>query len=79
MRIMKMLLPDICRNFYRYEQVRRSGKYNMIMESRFAMIEAGLKAKDYSDVIRHYSEYKSVIEENFGSVDNFMEVFRCDS
>ena len=79
MRIMKMLQPDICRNFYRYEQVRRSGKYNMIMESRFAMIEAGLKAKDYSDVIRHYSEYKSVIEANYGSVDNFMEVFRCDS
>ena len=74
-----MLQPDICRNFYRYEQVRRSGKYNMIMEARFAMIEAGLKAKDYSDVIRHYSEYKSVIEANYGSVDNFMEVFRCDS
>lgn len=79
MRIMKMLQPDIYRNFYRYEQVRRDGKYNMIMEARFAMIEAGLKAKDYSDVIKHYSEYKSVIEANYGSVDNFMEVFRCDS
>ena len=79
MRIMKMLQPDICQNFYRYERIRRSGKYNMIMEARFAMIEAGLKAKKYSDVIRHYSEYKSAIEENFGSVDNFMEVFRCDS
>lgn len=51
----------------------------MIMEARFAMIEAGLKAKDYSDVIRHYSEYKSAIEKKFGSVDNFMEVFKCDS
>ena len=79
MRIMELLQPDICRNFYHYEQVRRSGKYNMIMEARFAMIEAGLKAKDYSDVIRHYSEYKSAIEKNFGSVNNFMEVFRCDS
>ena len=79
MRIMRMLQPNICRNFYRYEQVRRGGKYNMIMEARFAMIEAGLKAKDYSDVIRHYSEYKSAIEANFGSIDNFMEVFRCDS
>ena len=43
----------------------------MIMKARFAMIKAGLKAKGYSNVIRHYSEYKSAIEENFGSVDNF--------
>ena len=76
---MKMLQPNICRNFYRYEQVRRGGKYNMIMEAKLAMTEADLKAKDYSDVIRHYSEYKSAIEANFGSIDNFMEVFRCDS
>ena len=76
---MKLLQPDICRNFYRYEQVRRSGKYNMIMEARLAMIEAGLSAKDYANMIRYYSEYKSAIEKNFGSVDNFMEVFGCDS
>ena len=76
---MKLLQPNICQNFYCYEQVRRGGKYNMVMEARFAMIEAGLKAKDYSDVIRHYSEYKSAIEANFGSIDNFMEVFKCDS
>ena len=76
---MKLLQPNMCRNFYRYELVRRSGKYNMIMEARFAMIETELKAKDYSDVIRHYSDYKSAIEKNFGSIDNFMEVFRCDS
>ena len=79
MRIMKKLQPEICRNFYRYERVRRGGKYNMIMEAKLAMVEAGLKAKDYADVISHYSEYKSAIEENFDSVDNFMEVFRCDS
>ena len=79
MRIMKMLQPNICRNFYRYEQVRRGGKYNMIMDAKLAMVEADLKAKDYADVIRHYSEYKSAIEANFGSIDNFMEVFRCDS
>ena len=51
----------------------------MIMEARLAMIEAGLSAKDYANTIRHYSKYKSAIEKNFGSVDNFMEVFRCDS
>ena len=76
---MKLFQPDICRNFYRYELVRRGGKYNMVMEARFAMIEAGLSAKDYANTIHHYSEYKSAIEENYGSVDNFMEVFRCDS
>lgn len=72
---MKLLQPDICQNFYRYEQVRRGGKYNMIMDARLAMIEAELSAKEYADVIRHYSEYKSAIEENFDSIDNFMEVF----
>ena len=76
---MRMLQPNICQNFYRYEQVRRGGKYNMITDARLAMAEAGLKAKEYADVISHYSEHKSAIEENFDSVDNFMEVFRCDS
>jgi hypothetical protein len=51
----------------------------MIMGARLAMIEAELSAKDYANTIRHYFEYKSAIEENYGSVDNFMEVFRCDS
>ena len=76
---MKLLQPNICRNFYCYELVRRSGKYNMIMDARLAMVEAGLSAKEYADVISHYSEYKSAIEVNYDSVDNFMEVFRCDS
>ena len=51
----------------------------MIMDARLAMVEAGLSAKEYADVISHYSEYKSAIEVNYDSVDNFMEVFRCDS
>lgn len=42
-------------------------------------IKAGLNAKDYANTICHYSEYKPAIEENYGSVDNFMEVFRCNS
>ena len=76
---MKQSQSDIYQNFYRYELVRRSGKYNMVMDARFAMIEAGLNAKDYANTIRRYSEYKSAVEENYGSVENFMEVFRCDS
>ena len=51
----------------------------MIMDARFAMVEAGLSAKEYANIISHYSEHKSAIEESFGSIDNFMEVFRCDS
>ena len=35
--------------------------------------------KNGSLTIRHYSEHKSAIEENYGSVDNLMEVFRCNS
>lgn len=66
-------------HFHRYEQVRRSGKYNMITEAPLVIKESGLRAKDYADVIRNYSRYKSIIEHDFGSVDIFMEVFRCGS
>ena len=75
---MEIAQPSVYKNFYHYELVRRGGKYNMIMEARLAMSEAGLKAKDYADTISHYSEYKSAIEAEYGSIDNFMEVFRCD-
>ena len=44
--------------FLRYEEVRLSGKYNMIMEWVDACIEADLNKEDYLYIIEHYSELK---------------------
>ena len=63
--------------FYHYELVRRSGKYNMIMDARLASAAANLTMKDYADIVSHYSRYKSAIEAKYGSVDTFMEDFSC--
>ena len=42
--------------FLAYEAVRKSGKYNMIMDSSKAMIEAGLNFHDYAYIIHNYSK-----------------------
>ena len=44
--------------FLRYEEVRLSGKYNMIMEWVDACIEADLNKEDYFYIIEHYSKLK---------------------
>lgn len=42
--------------FKRYEAVRVSGKFNMIMNAREAAAEAELSFDDYMFIINHYSE-----------------------
>lgn len=42
--------------FERYEKVRESGKYNMVMDAIEAMKAAGLKENEYLTVVRHYTE-----------------------
>ena len=44
--------------FERYEKVRLSGKYNMIMEANNAMDEAGLKPCDYYYAMFNYALLK---------------------
>lgn len=42
--------------FLAYERVRSEGKYNMIMDAKLAMQEAGLSHEKYSLIIKYYSE-----------------------
>ncbi len=59
-------------NFYKYEKVRRSGRYNMITEANKAIKACGISSQEYRDVILSYSTYKRYIEAEYGTVDNFM-------
>lgn len=43
--------------FLRYEKVRQSGKYNMIMDMSHVLIEAELNYHDYIDIISNYNKY----------------------
>lgn len=42
--------------FNRYEKVRISGEYNMIMDAGYAMVAAGLTQSEYIYVIKNYAE-----------------------
>lgn len=63
------------RNFYKYEQVRRSGKFNMITDFELAAQTADLEIDEYRNVIRRYSQYKQIIIREYGSIDDFMREF----
>lgn len=49
--------------FERYEKVRQSGKYNMIMESVRAAASAGLSLDDYFYVLENYSSLSDLYGE----------------
>lgn len=50
--------------FLRYEEVRLSGKYNMIMDSELARNKASLSKEEYLEIIRRYSVYKKMYLED---------------
>lgn len=50
-------------NFIKYEKVRLSGKYNMIMDCGKAAKEAGLTMKEYTDIVKRYSIVKELVKE----------------
>lgn len=62
-------------NFYKYEKVRRSGRYNMIMEADKAIRACSTSSREYRDIILGYNTYKRYIEAEYGTVDNFMRKF----
>ena len=64
-------------NFYLYETIRRSGKYNMITEAKLAAKSAGLDIVDYLKVILEYSHLQSIAEIRNGSMDKFMKIYCC--
>ena len=62
-------------NFYKYEKVRRSGRYNMIMEANQAIKACGMSSREYRDIILGYSTYKRYVEAEYGSIEKFMRKF----
>lgn len=66
-------------SFYKYEKVRRSGRYNMITEADKAIKACGITSREYRDIILGYNTYKRYIEAEYGSVDKFMRKYKkCD-
>ncbi len=63
-------------NFYKYEKVRRSGRYNMITEADKAIKACDISSREYRDIILSYSTYKRYVEAEYGTVDNFMRKFK---
>ena len=43
--------------FLKYEKVRQSGKYNMIMQMSEVLVETGLNYHNYIDIIKNYNKY----------------------
>ncbi len=62
-------------NFYRYELVRRSGKYNMIMEAKLAAKSAGLDMITYRRIMLEYDHLQRIAEIRYGSMDKFMGAY----
>lgn len=42
--------------FLKYEKIRKSGKYNMIMDASIVMKKIGCNLNTYIDIIDNYSE-----------------------
>lgn len=66
-------------NFYKYEKVRRSGRYNMIMEADKAIKTCGISSQEYRDILLNHNHYKRYVEAKYESVDKFMRKYKkCD-
>ena len=63
-------------NFYKYEKVRRNGRYNMTMEADKAIKACGIASREYRDIILSYNTYKRYVETEYGTVDNFMRRYK---
>lgn len=51
----------------RYEKVRKTGKYNMILEAPYAAEEAGLTIQEYNYVIKNYKTLMTKLDD---AIDN---------
>lgn len=48
--------------YKKYEQVRQSGRFNMITEANYAAAAAGLSLEEYMFVIKNYNKLKKQYE-----------------
>lgn len=55
-----------------YENVRKSGQFNMITEADKATVKAGLTWSQYRFIIGNYAGIREQIIKKYGSVDAFM-------
>ncbi len=62
-------------NFYLYETIRRSGKYNMITEAKLAAKSAGLDIITYHRIVLEYDHLRHIAEIRYGSMDQFMRIY----
>lgn len=60
-----MRLSKEFKNWFKYENVRRNGTYNMIMEAAEASKTAKMTLNDYTQTLKRYSFIKQKIEEQF--------------
>lgn len=51
-------------NFYKYEKVRRSGRYNMIMEVKQAIKACGISSRECQDILLNYNVTKGTLKQN---------------
>lgn len=60
-----MKLSKEFKNWFKYENVRRGGTYNMIMEAGQASKDAKMTLNDYTQTLKRYSIVKDKIEKEF--------------
>lgn len=66
------------KNWKKYELVRRSGMYNMMVEYKEASKEAKLSIQNYTNILKRYSIIKDYIVKEYGDVDKFLSLKEKD-
>ena len=66
------------KNWKKYELVRRSGIYNMMVEYKEASKEAKLSIQNYTNILKRYSIIKDYIVKEYGDVDKFLSLKEKD-
>ena len=66
------------KNWKKYELVRRSGMYNMIVEYKEASKEAKLSIQNYTNILKRYSIIKDYIVKEYGDIDKFLSLKEKD-
>ena len=57
MKVPKNYYSEMLRqDFLKYEEARKSGKYNMIMDMNKVLVEYGISFKNYIYILSNYSE-----------------------
>lgn len=76
--IRRIMTNKDLKNWKKYELVRRSGMYNMMVEYKEASKEAKLSIQNYTNILKRYSIIKDYIEKEYGDVDKFLSLKEKD-